>query len=88
MAKQPISENFDIAEYWHNIKISNRLSKLCSVVSVVIMMLVSSVNVERSFSLTGQILLPQGYKVSDDNYKGLAAIYFNSKAVYSSMILT
>ena len=40
-------------------------------------MFVTSVDLERSFSKTGQILTPQRHNLSDENLKGLAALYFD-----------
>ena len=53
------------------------LEKLASVAIPVEMMPVTSVEVERNFSKTGQILTPQRHNLSDENFKGLAALYFN-----------
>jgi hypothetical protein len=38
---------------------------------------VSSVEVERSFSKTGQILSSQRHSMNDAIYRSLAALYFN-----------
>lgn len=57
--------------------LTNRLPKLAAVAIPVVLMPVSSVEVERSFSKTGQILSPQRHCLSNDSYRGLAALYFN-----------
>ena len=55
----------------------NKLSKLAAIVIHVVLMPVSSVEVEHSFSKTGQIFSPQRHYLSDNSYRGLVALYFN-----------
>ena len=81
MAKsEQLSEDFHIGSYWLNIKSTYRLPVLNEIVLPLISMPVTSVDVERSFSKTNQILTPQRHNLSDENYKGLTAlIYFNGE---------
>lgn len=78
MVKEPVPEDFNIVDYWRRIRQSNRIPKLTEVALPIVMMPVSSVDVERSFSMTGQILSPQRHNLSEENFKGLAALYYNS----------
>ena len=72
-----LADDFNIVKYWQSLRDSKRLPKLASKALPVVMMPVTSVDVERSFSKTGQILTPQRHNLSDENFKGLAALFFN-----------
>jgi hypothetical protein len=66
-----------VISFWQQMLLPNKLPKLAAVAIPVVSMPVSSVEVERSLSKTGQILSPQRHCLSSDSYRGLAALYFN-----------
>jgi len=74
---QPVDDSFHIVKYWQSWKLSKRVPKTASIALPVVMMPVASVDVERSFSKTGQILSPRCHNLNDENFRGLAALYFN-----------
>ena len=74
---EQLPDDFNVISYWQNLKA--RLPVLSNTAISIITMPVTSVDVERSFSKTNQILTPQRHNLSDDNYKGLAALYFNGE---------
>ena len=72
-----VPQDFDCVKFWQDLRSTNRIPYICSVAIPVVMMPVTSVDVERSFSKTGQILTPQRHSLSDNNFKEMAALYFN-----------
>jgi hypothetical protein len=76
---EQFAADFNVVNFWQQMSSSGtgRLPKLASVALPVLLMPVSSVEVERSFSKTGQILSSQRHSMNDATYRGLAALYFN-----------
>jgi len=67
---QPVDDSFHIVKYRQSWKLSKRILKFASIALPVVMMPVASIQ-------TGQILSPQHHNLNDDNFRGLAALYFN-----------
>ncbi|KAG2458114.1 WNT3A protein, partial [Polypterus senegalus] len=67
----------DITAFWRALE--DRLPRLAAHAKVYIALLISSVDVERSFSKYGSVLSPLRYCLSQENLQAYSAVFFNNK---------
>ncbi|KAG2471300.1 PK3CG kinase, partial [Polypterus senegalus] len=67
----------DITAFWHALE--DRLPRLTALTKVYIALLISSVDVEHSFSKYESVLSPLRYSLSQENLRVYSAVFFNNK---------